>query len=315
MAEWLVEQGIGEERAILVEHGEVLAARLRWPDRLEPGQVEDARLIARQAGSKRGTARFASGEEALVDDLRGSASEGATLRLKVLRAAIAETGRFKRARTRPCDDAPTPAPGLEGKVVFGFPANLWEDLVADAQSGEIAFAGGSLTITPTPAMTLIDVDGDLPPRALALAAIPVLAASIRRLDLAGSIGIDFPTLSDKADRKAVDEALAAALQGWPHERTAMNGFGFVQLVARLERPSLLHRWAHDRAGAAARLLLRRAELVSEPGVLLLTAHPEVRASVSDQWESELARRTGRSIRWAEDAGLALESAFAQAVAA
>ena len=38
-------------------------------------------------------------------------------------------------------------------------------------------------------------------RALALAAVPALASAIRRMDLAGSITIDFPTLSDKADFK------------------------------------------------------------------------------------------------------------------
>lgn len=313
MAEWLVERGIGEERAVLVDNGEVLAARLRWPGGLEPGMVDDARLIARRSGSKRGTARFASGEEALVDALPADASEGALLRLKVLRAPIAEQGRFKRAQARPCGDAPCPATALEGRVVPHFPAGLWEDAIVDAFAGEIDFAGGAMTITPTPAMTLIDIDGDLPPAALALAAVPALSGAIRRLDLAGSIGIDFPSLADKADRRAVDTALGQALSGWPHERTAMNGFGFVQLVARLERPSLLHRCQLDRAGAAARLLMRRAELVAEPGAMLLTAAPAVRAQVPEAWSDELVRRTGRALRWQIDPALAPEAAFAQAV--
>jgi len=321
-ATWYVEEGIGEDRAIRIRGGEIVAARLDWPGGLTVGQVEDAQLISRTSGSPRGTARFASGEEALVDGLPRDASEGATLRLKVLRSAIGEAGRTKLAQARPTTDAPHPAPSLaealeaEGEAVkriHSLPVDGWEDLMADAFAREVHFAGGSLLLSPTPAMTLIDVDGTLAPPRLALDAVPAIAGALWRFDIGGSIGIDFPTLAEKSDRRAVDQALAKALDAWPHERTAMNGFGFVQLVARLERPSILQRVIRDRAGAAARLLLHRGEKVNDPGALLLTCHPALKAKLKQDWLTELAIRTGRQIRIETDPGLALEAGFAQSV--
>jgi len=327
LAEWLVEEGIGEHRAILIDSGEIAAARIDWPGSLAAGQIEDAVLIARAAGSSRGTVRFAGGEEALIDGLRRDAREGAPIRAIVTRSAIGEKARRKLAQAKPTQGTPRPAPTLamrlhdEGHAVrvvhrfadAGWPDADWEELFLQAWDGSIAFAGGALTVSPTPAMTLIDVDGTLPPRALAVEAATAAALTIRRFDLGGSIGIDFPTLERKDERRAVDEALAAALTRWPHERTAMNGFGFVQLVARLERPSLLHRVAGDPAGAAARALLRRAERVAEPGALRLSAHPRVLAKIPPEWRDMLARRSGREIRLHEAPQLAWEAASVQAV--
>ncbi|HEY6815248.1 MAG TPA: ribonuclease, partial [Croceibacterium sp.] len=269
-----------------------------------------------------GTARFANGEDALVDRLPPRASEGASVRLEVTRPALGERGRRKLARARPTDAPPRPAPtlaellraeGHEVRVVREFPAGDGAELAAEAFAGEVAFPGGTLQFSPTPAMLLVDVDGTLDPRALALAAVAPLAGALRRFDIGGSIGIDFPTLADKADRRTVDEALAAALAGWPHERTAMNGFGFIQLVGRLERPSLLHRATFQRVGTAARKLLRQAEFLQGPGAILLSGHPALEARLEPEWLEELARRTGREVRWEARPGLAIEAPQAQLV--
>jgi len=324
LAEWLVEEGIGEHRAVLLNGATIAAARIDWPGTLKAGQIEDARLIARAAGKARGTARFANGEEALVDRLPREASEGAALRLEVLRSAMPERARRKLAQARPSTASPRPAPSLaealrrEGytvRVLRAFPDCGWDELWDEAWSGTCPFAGGSLHFAPTPAMTVIDIDGTLPPRDLARAAVTPLAAALRRFDLGGNIGIDFPTLEAKEDRRAIDAALEAALHGWPHERTAMNGFGFVQIAARLTRPSLVHLLQFDPFPAAARRLLRLAERVEAPGALLLTCHPSVRAALSAEWLDDLGRRTGRSVRLTDDPALAPEAGFAQAVAA
>ncbi|GMN13289.1 ribonuclease [Altererythrobacter sp. MTPC7] len=318
MADWLIEQGIAETRAILLDGGQVIAARMEWPGTLLAGEVADAVLVHRMAGSRRGTIRFASGQEALADRLPPSASEGATSRYRVTRPALAERDRRKMARAVPTDEDIRPAPTLaqnlpDARIVQRFPSGTWEDLWLEAWSGSVPFDGGELAFFDTAAMTLVDIDGPGSPLALSQAAVPAIAGALRRFDMGGNIGIDFPTLQAKADRKAVDGALAARLEDWPHERTAMNGFGFVQIVARLERPSILQRIHNARRAAAARLLLRNAEMLEGAGDLLMTCHPAIAAKLEEPWLDALRRRTGRAVRVESNPTLALEAGQSQLV--
>ncbi len=110
LADWLVEHGIGEHRAVRVVDGRIVAARMDWLTGLVAGQVDDAVLTDRVAEASRGTVRFPNGEQALVDRLPKDASEGAALRVAVTRPAIAERGRFKLAQCRPIVTPPKPPP-------------------------------------------------------------------------------------------------------------------------------------------------------------------------------------------------------------
>lgn len=318
MAEWLIESGIGETRAVLIENGEVLAARLNWPGEIRAGALYPARLVSRHKGSRRGIAALETGRQVLVDHLPDSLTEGSSFSLRISRAAIAERGRFKHAQGRHCEDAvpekeADPSSNtLQGRVVPAFEASVWEDIWHAASSGSLDFAGGQILCSVTPAMTVIDVDGTGSARDLSINAIPAISRALHWFGVAGNIGIDFPTLETKADRRAVDTALAGALDGWAHERTAMNGFGFVQLVARLEGPSLLHRFATSRVGLCARFALRAGERAKGVGaVLILVVHPALKAKMKPEWIAELARRTGRQVRIETDPGLALEAPYAQ----
>ena len=321
MADWLVEEGIAEHRAMLIEGDRIIEARIEHSGQLAVGWVVEARLVKRAGGSARGTALADNGEEVLVAQLPRDAREGATLRLRITRAALAGPGRLKRAQGRPTD-APPAQPGLadrlatEGHRVSAVrrpTAAGWDDVIDDALVEEIAFDGGSLLLAPTAAMTTIDIDGHLPPRALALAAIPALADSLRRLDIGGSVAIDFPTLADKADRRAIDAELGEALADWPHERTAMNGFGLVQIVSRLERASILQLAAWQRPALVWHRLLRRAEGLAGSGIIELSVNSSLERIIDPAHLAALERRTGRRVRICKVATILADAPHAQLV--
>lgn len=320
---WLVEEGIGEHRAIRLGKDGIDAARVRWPGSgLVAGEVADARLRERLGEGRAGLVEFPGGKLAFCALVPRPVSIGAPVRVRVTREAMAERGRLKLAQCRYTEDPVLPAPSLaealraeghEVAIVHRFPADTdWDELWAEAAMQQVNFHGGNLLFAETPAMTLVDVDGG-PIEAIVSNGIPALARSLRRFDLAGNIGIDFPSVSDKGDRKVVDGRLEEWLAGWPHERTAMNGFGFVQIVARLERPSLLHRIAMSPAGAAARALLRKSETLGGAGQIELSAHPAVISKLTADLLDELRRRTGREVILRSEPGIAITAPHAQMV--
>jgi ribonuclease G len=304
LAEWLYEEGIGENRAALIEDGEILGAAIELPDSGPTvGAIVAARLIDERS------IRLDDGGEALLARPARGLTQGASLLAEIVRQPLPERGRIKPAKAVIAPEGAAPAPGdglLARTRSTGQPVRMclphepdrleaagWSELLEEARSGDIAFAGGALRLSPTPAMTLFDVDGDPPLGTLAIASARAVARAIRRHGIGGSIGVDFPTLADRADRKAVDSALDSAIPE-PFEKTAMNGFGFVQIVRPRLRASLPEQVQADPAGAEARAALRRAERLSPPGphhhivsagaLRWLAAHPDC--------EAELARRTG-----------------------
>ena len=320
MAEWLYEEGIGENRAVLLDGGEIIEAAIELPAACRAGAVVAARLVRVQLAGRRGIAALDGGDEALVEPLPPGLAEGAAFRAEILREPIPEPGRARLARARATDAAPRPGPTLAERLGacarhdrFGpdrFEEAGWSELLDEAMRGEIAFPGGALRMSLTPAMTLFDVDGSLPPAELARAGAAAAARAIRRLGIGGSIGIDLPTLPGRAERQAAAAAFDAELPQ-PFERTAVNGFGFLQAVRRRTRASIPEILQGDPAGAAARALLRRAQRCA--GNLVIEAAPAViaRLEAHPPWIEQLRRQVGGEVALRADAALAISAGHVQ----
>lgn len=325
MPSWIYEAGIGENRAILIENGALVEATIELPAGLKVGAVVEGRLASIVIPGRRGIVRLSSGEEALLEPLPAELTEGQALAVEVVRESIPEAGRAKLAKVRASDLSLRRGPSLRERLAASgiavsdarpvredqFEQAGWSELLEQAATGEIAFEGGGLRISLTPAMTLFDVDGFLPPAALAVEGARAAGQAIRRLGVTGSIGIDLPTLPSRADRQAAAAALDAVLPQ-PFERTAVNGFGFVQIIRKRERASLPELLQGDPIAAAARALLRRAERTGGSGERTITAAPVVLQATREDWRQELERRTGAPVVLRPDSSLAISAGHVQA---
>ena len=313
MPEWWIERGIGETRYALVEDGEIVEARIELEGAVKAGSVIAARLkqVARP------TIAIGGGVEYLLPRGAPGITQGAALNIEITRQAFPGSEPWKRPLARVTDAPTAEAESLSGRDLT-FPSarddlgfHGWNDMIEQARSGIVQFAGAELRISPTPAMALIDVDGYLDTDELAVRGAAEAARAIRRLDVGGSIGIDLPTTRSKAVRQAAAKAIDANLPQ-PFERTAVNGFGFVQIVRPRLRASLVE-LAQDRALFEARALVRRTAF-EPPGPKQLVAHPAV-ATVLEahaEWFDALARQLGGAISLRADPTLPISGGYAEA---
>jgi ribonuclease G len=313
MAEWWLDEGIGEHRAALIVDGEILEAAIdRLDERLRVGAVVSARLGERVG---RGAWIATASGDAILETIPPGLSQGRSLLVEIVREALPEPGRLKPARARASDAGDAcAAPSLAARL--GTVRHLsahepdaleqagWSELIEQAATGEIDFVGGHLRLSPTPAMALFDVDGALPPAELAVAGARASALAVRRLAIGGSIGIDLPTLAAKAERTAAAAAIDETLPQ-PFERTAVNGFGFVQIVRPRPRASIPELVRADPVLTAALTLLRIASRGHGPRRLVAAPAVIARIAARSDWTDALARRTGGTVGLRADAALAI----------
>jgi ribonuclease G len=319
LPDWLIERGIGETRAALVDNGEIVEARIELDGVVPAGSILRVRLANIGTGGRNAIARDDAGTEYLIPKGAAGVTEGASLTIEVTRSKIPGTESWKRALARVSEAQQRSASTAErlGARELALPSPRdsladvgWNELIEQARTGIVPFAGGELRISPTPAMTLIDVDGYVPPDELTVVGAAETAKAVRRLDIGGSVGIDLPT-SAKAARQSAAAAIDTYLPE-PFERTAVNGFGFVQIVRPRSRASLVE-LAQDRAAFEARALLRRAAFES-PGAKRLVGHPAVIAVLEahPEWVEALARQVGGGVSLRGDAALPMSGGYAEA---
>jgi ribonuclease G len=325
LPEWLVEKGIGETRAALVDDGRIVEARIELNGTIPAGTILEARLVDGGESGRNGIARVEGKTEYLLPHVPQETTEGAMLNIEVTRPAIPGPEPWKRPLAKATRDDRRRARSLAERLresgapirSLTFPASRdelaeagWNDLIDEARSGRVDFAQGSLGIFFTPAMTLIDVDGTLAAAELAKAGASAAAEAIRRLDIGGSIGIDLPTVRGKAERQAPVGALDAILPQ-PFERTAVNGFGFLHVIRPRSRASILE-LAQDRPTFEVRAFLRRA-VFEGSGPKRLVGHPMVITVLesSPEWVGALERQIGGAVTLRSDRSLPIHNAYAE----
>lgn len=305
----------GEIRALLFDDGVPVECHIRREIWAPLGTIADARLI-----SKQGTRQFLrldSGEDVLLP-VPVSESEGALIRVEIVRERIGGPGAPKLAVARRSDEAPRAISAAAWRDSLAVRAErvisaceAIDDVCETALAGRVTRDGVTIWYERTRAGLIFDVDGTAAPLATNLVAASEIARLLRLFQIGGAVMIDFVSMDSKAARLEVAAAFDAASRDdkRPSERTAINGFGLMQVIRPCPRPSLLdlllgrNRLAADEeSGALA--LLRAASRTTGPGTRRCHALPAVAALLArPPWPTlvaEAARLAGAPIEIVAD---------------
>jgi len=297
----------GERRAALVEDGNIVEIYIQ----------HDALWALGETGAGRIDRKTPSGAYVITDDnsellLRSKISdpEGMRVTFEVTREAIAEPGRVKPAEIALRDSGVLPSlqkDALWDARLMAFEQPVISASIADgfdiALSGQSQLGSVIISFQRTKAGLVFDVDGIGSAFDINQVAAAEIARLLRLYQVGAMVMIDIVSMEAKAQRTQIAEIFDAAARSdaRPFERTAINGYGMMQVVRARPRPSVLDHLFGTRIAALsdqtqAYWLLRAVAQSSGFGARTVTARPGVAALLESQkwagWRAQAMRAAG-----------------------
>ena len=297
----------GERRAALVENGNIVEIHIQ----------RDALWALGECGVGRIDRKTPSGAYIVSDDgsvlllrSKNTQPDGARIAFEVTREAIPEPGRIKPPEIMLRDNAQDPLIGKDA---------LWDARVASlapsainasiADGFDVGIAGQSvvgdvsISFQRTKAGLVFDIDGIGDAFAINMVAAAEIARLLRLYQIGAMVLIDFVSMESKAQRTQIAEAFDAAslADARPFERTAINGYGMMQVVRARPRPSVLDHVFGTRIAALsdetqAYWLLRAVAQSTGFGTRTVTAQPDVATLLQSEgwaaWRAAAVRLAG-----------------------
>jgi ribonuclease G len=235
----------GETRAVLFEGGTAVELHIFRDGHALPGSVLNAKILSKSAG--RAFLQLASGEEAVIMP-PPTEPEGASVRVEIVRARICEPGEIKLATARLSEVALCEVTEDHWRATLSERADAVIAVGADfddhfdiAHAGRSDVEGATIWFERTKAGLVFDVDGSGDAFAINHDAATEIARLLRLFRIGGATMIDFVGMENKVARLKIAAAFDAASAADPRgfERTAINGYGLMQVIRAKPGPSIL----------------------------------------------------------------------------